>query len=330
MKLNKTQMKVRDTLERLALDTLPLFRLTPLEERLLRFVLRRTLGWGRLEEHIPISILIGGMVGGTVRLAGVGCDRVKLWRTRKSLVEKGLLFFEERGGPGHNSQWYIPNVCGMWEVWNYFLSSNGEATKGFRDKVEEVVSTIRRVFERKEWPVQALANKGELIMNLEEEVAKARKNSEYARMRRREKQRKKPVSVSMIPALMKEFTADEDLGVRYSEEESTIADVKRVKRSMRNWLGECERREVDPREQLRKVCENWTDFSSELYRDDGTEIGLPPQIVSFDDYYRYRRQIDRWLIQKELDQQQRGKEKVINLEEKRQGREEPQLEEVRI
>uniref|UniRef100_A0A6M3LVN6 Uncharacterized protein n=2 Tax=viral metagenome TaxID=1070528 RepID=A0A6M3LVN6_9ZZZZ len=199
----------------------------------------------------------------------------------------------------------------------WWLKTNGEkATVKTRQRLREVAGIIKEFHKMKKWQVQSLADKEE-YMNLEEEVANARKNSEYAKQRRKEKLATKPVTASVIPALMRDFV--EEPGIVYSEGAVSKAEEKKIHGSMKNWLTYCERDGVDPREQLRKVCENWIHFSvGQLVREDGTTIVLPDRIVSFNNYFKYRREIDRWLVQDALDEDN----KVIDLDEKRQERDE--------
>jgi hypothetical protein len=86
-----------------------------------------------------------------------------------------------------------------------------------------------------------------------------------------------------------------DMNVKYAETLPTMKERQQAKGSARNFLLYCREDGLDPRQIIHDVCFHWHLMrSGELMTAEGKPI-LLSSVISFMDFFRYRREILKWI-----------------------------------
>ena len=240
---------------------LPSLQVSLNEMNFLQLLLRKTIAFDKITEDIPRLAFECGILSDSVKILPPIHSRPGFYKARRGLVAKRIIFFEE---PDE----YTVNVYGLLDLYTLFIPSDPELVQAM-EITKEIYATEKR-------KLQALADKEEIRMDIDEAVKHGNKKFITAMQKRA----KKDLSPLWVEAFMREVAAKENLG--YISPISKKEKIK-VQRCAKNWLAECKRDGFDPKGLLRGVTRLWRKMGEFqlFHREYGTEIKLNPAAVSF-------------------------------------------------
>ena len=226
---------------------------------ILHFLFLKSYRYGRIHAQLQPHDLIDGFDQEGLQGLGDLSERSRR-RAKQNLIDQGLLIIQSR---------------------DVFLINFPEIIRRRPHLLGEDIS--KKLLD--EWQLIFNSMNFEDRMTIDSALEQAKKNIERSKAKRLERLKKKQTwSVADVFNFMERFCEQE--GIRYFE-----IRTRKLNGQVRNWLKEVE----DPEEKLKEVILQWEHFYEFIYTEKGTLIFISPQ-VNFEQYYKFRREIDRWIL----------------------------------
>lgn len=234
--------------------------------------------FGKYGEEILVKHFLDGIFSGKVSLPGVGINRHHLWEKRTELRRRGVLL------PVAASAFHLVNLPGILQVLRRLFEERGHPLwQEIKPVYEKVAADFTVLRGQESVPVRVGMKQMTKVEEMLEEGLRV------SQERRQRMMAKPTLAAAEITQAMRMFC--EEVGLTFSD-----IWTKREFGSAKNWLRLCESEGIRPRQQLRSVVRNWTRFrQGVLQNDEGRNITLR-ETVSFTEYFKWRRQIDAWLV----------------------------------
>lgn len=254
------------------IDTIPGLGLTATGAAVLHAIVRKTMSFGKLSEKLSLDFFLRGHCGGELCILPPCRVKGSFYNARLRLEKRRIVF--------RNVDVYTPNAFGILKVARAIWPSSKGLANAFKD--------IEHIFKKESKPLQALAIEKELLMDLDQAVSEGNKRFKQAKQ-------KKKMSVAWVLPYFKEKVLEQGRSIVL--EPITETELKKVKRCIRIWLGECEKKEVDPKEHLDMVCLYWPSICEAglVHHQSGHLLPLKWDQTSWQQYFTYRIEIDAWL-----------------------------------
>jgi len=210
----------------------------------------------------------------------VGCCRQQFFKSKKRLIEKGVLEIKRKRADSAEYRLNIPMLLGLYIDW--LVKGSDDKMVGRRcAKLTEIQKKVLIFWEGRRW------------MKLDSAIKEGMRKSEMARKQKYDTaMAAENLSQANVETILRGLCAEQELG--YFD-----GWTRKLKRQAKNWLKECESSDSDPKQELSGFVEHFREMQrSTLHKTwhDGKVTDLPiPSRVSFEFYYLNRREIRDWL-----------------------------------
>lgn len=155
----------------------------------------------------------------------------------------------------------------------------------------ESIEQLTGFFVNNNWRMPAIMIEG-VAMKAMDALKKGKEKAAQGRERKINRLRKKKaekITPNDVIYFMSELCKQED--IKFFQPSLTGKE----KGCIKNFIEYCNRDGIDIHKHLEKICFHWEQFATGVLKNDyGQEITLPP-VVDFMDYFKNRRQIDKYL-----------------------------------
>lgn len=274
----------------LAHRTKLLFTRSTMEQSLLDYLITKILLLKHnLFEEISSSQLLEGTAFAALWLPHWSDSALR--KARKGLVDKTIIFYEPNTRISFAPALYYINIPGMLVVWRNVFDRFYEFYM-WHNEWKPAAERIKEEWNKRKYPLDlGISYREDDVERIEDSLLRATERRSQRDRERKVKDAKKPLTAKMIPVFLKECCEDVGSSLKYNDDWT-----KKLYGQAKNWLTACERSGINPRKRLRELCKRWDLLlEAHLKNDAGMPINLTTTI-SFDLYYKYRRQIDSWII----------------------------------
>jgi hypothetical protein len=146
---------------------------------------------------------------------------------------------------------------------------------------------VLAIYKRNGWPTDKEVVPLEDKFFLDSVQERADVQSQMGLDKRKASRDKKPLNTLWIPEFMRDYCAE--IGVPFYDDW-----IAKTRGCAKNWLRFCREQGKDPKEVLRKVCDNWGSAVSTIMREHPQIILL--QTVSFAAYFKYRQHFEDVMV----------------------------------
>jgi len=253
-------------------------------ERVFNFIFDLTVGWGRYETVLfSVETAEAGVWNNLVQHPGAGLTRSRIFAGRKELLDMGVIQVEGKA--------VRMNVPGM--LCALARTGLGES-RYWSDNLRAAHRKSTEDFRRKEWPCEEVVMNGDVKTTIEEKLRDSLEQSSEAKQKKKARvlhMRSEQITPNQLLGLIEEYARE--YGVSYGE--STAPGI--LGGMLKTFLKVCAREGRDPRAWMLMVVKHWTTFHQRVETEvEGKKLVLP-QVMSFAKYFRWRNEIDAYLLE---------------------------------
>lgn len=270
---------------RLGLSAGAIFAPSPTELETLNRIFLKTIWFHKYEE----SLLLPSFTRGDMRVAWFPSrfPRQSVHRAVQRLVSRNVLSMRRTGRA--RSEYRI-------RVESAAMLSCLDALYPKQDMLRTLRMKVAEMWSANNWEIPDIKLERAMGTTIEEQVKGVPEKSRDNLKRQHLKKMAAPsdsVKPSWVFQMMKALCSE--LDIRYIEILPTAKEKAQAMGSARNFLNYCKEAGLSPQQVIADVCTHWHRMQSgNLTTIEGKSIRLPSS-VSFMDFFRFRREIMRWL-----------------------------------
>jgi hypothetical protein len=273
------------------------------EHVVLTHVAGRTIQFHKLSELFRTEWLVSGHK--KLAIPPSGLNRQAVWRSRRSLTERGVLLFTRRGYDGDSALTVHFNLPGtaryIGSLWRTMMKNDSDL-RPLVEQLERIAVNSAKLWEKLNLGPVEVKPMASMHALIEEGYERSREARMKIRARQKDKSSlflrgKAKLGSTWVFQTMEDICGE--LGMTYYDGLTTDKEWKVARGSARNFLSYCQRDGKNPYDILYSVVENWMNFNHKVLTMKNGEPALFSNVVDFMTFFRYRDQIMQFILQQE-------------------------------